>query len=369
MPDAAHASHGEDVQDRREISVEALAQKLAGGDAAFVVIDVREQDEVALARVPAALHVPLARALSGLPLNLEKTSTIALMCASGARAARARDALSSQGYTDVRIVSGGMTAWLAGGHPATGSAVPSAHTMSRYDRQMRLPEVGAVGQAKLGRAKVAVVGAGGLGCPVLLYLAAAGVGHLTIVDGDTVALDNLHRQVLYGTADVGADKVHAAKASLLRGSPHVTIDARRERLTETNARDVLQGHDVLVDATDNYAARRALNDASCMLSIPSVFGAVSRFAGEVLTHVPKVSACYACLHPAPPGPGLARTCAEEGVLGVVPGIVGVLQANEVLKLLLGFGTPLTGRLLVFDAHATTFRTLALDRVPTCASCG
>ena len=193
------------------------------------------------------------------------------------------------------------------------------------------------------------------------------MGHLTLVDHDEVALHNLHRQVLYGTSDVGRKKVLAAKDALLRRAPDLHVETHTERLTDTNAAGLLGGHDVLVDATDNYAARSALNRASCMLSIPAIIGAVSRFDGEVLTVVPG-SACYACLHPAPPGQGLGRTCAEEGVLGVVPGLVGLLQANEVLKLVLGYGSPLVGRLLVMDARATSFRSLALDRDPSCPVC-
>lgn len=348
------------------IDVDMLAHELRA-DVDCVLLDVRDDDEVASARILEARHVPLERVLAGAPLGLDKTTRIITLCATGKRAELARDALLSRGYADVRVARGGMNAWLSRGLPATGSAVPSAELAARYDRQMRLPEVGAHGQTRLQRAKVAVIGAGGLGCPCLLYLAAAGVGHLTLVDADHVSLDNLHRQVLYATSDVGRPKVLAAKDALLRGSPEVVVSTHEARLTNENAASLLAGHDVLVDATDNYAGRAAVNRASCKLSIPAIFGAVSRFEGEVLTHVPG-GACYACLHPSPPGEGLTRTCAEEGVLGVVPGAVGLLQANEALKLLLGYGTPLTGRLLTFDAKTTTFRALGLDRDPSCPVC-
>ncbi len=364
-----HSTHvfGSSSVPDRSIPPEALAEALARHDTP-TVIDVRDADEFSAAAIEGSLHLPLPRLLASEGLDVEKANKIILMCASGKRAEAARAHLVSRGYTDVRVAAGGMSAWLARGYPATGTAVPTADVSLRYDRQMRLPEVGATGQAKLLAARVAVVGVGGLGCPSLLYLAAAGVGHLTLVDHDEVAPHNLHRQVLYGTADVGRKKVLAAKDALLRRSPDLHVETHTERLTDTNAEGLLAGHDVLVDATDNYAARSALNRASCMLLIPAIIGAVSRFDGEVLTVVPG-SACYACLHPAPPGQGLERTCAEEGVLGVVPGLVGLLQANEVLKLVLGYGSPLVGRLLVMDARATSFRSLALDRDPSCRVCG
>ena len=333
----------------------------------LVLLDVREADELALAQIEGVVHVPLAD-VAARASSLDSSASFVVICAVGGRARRAQTTLRDLGFSRVRVLEGGMMAWLAGGHPATGSAVPSADVAARYDRQMRLPEVGPEGQAKLLAAKVAIVGAGGLGCPLLLYLAAAGVGHLTVIDFDHVALHNLHRQVLYGTADVGRPKVLAAKDAIARSNPSLVVTAVEARLHEENTRELLSGSHVLVDATDSFAARYAVNRASCMLSIPAVFGAVSRFSGEVLTRVPE-SACYACLHPTAPGPGLAPTCAEEGVLGVVPGIVGLLQANEVLKLLLGYGVPLASKLLTFDARSTTFRALALPRDPACAACG
>jgi len=348
------------------ITAEVLLTALSSGDLAPTVLDVREDGEVARARIEGSVHVPLAQ-LGARASTFDPEAPIVMVCAVGGRARKARDLLVGLGFTRVTVLEGGMTAWLSRGHPAVGTQVPAKEASARYDRQIRLPEVGPEGQATLVGAKVAVVGAGGLGCPLLLYLVAAGVGKITIVDFDDVALSNLHRQVLYGMGDVGRPKAIAAREALLRRNPGVKITSSSARLAPGNAASLLEGHDVLVDATDSFAARYALNRASCMLSVPAVFGAVSRFSGEVLTHTPG-EACYACLHPVAPGPELAPTCAEEGVLGVVPGVIGMLQANEVLKLLLGYGEPLASKLLTFDARTSTFRTLALPRDPTCATC-
>lgn len=358
-----------------DLSLEELAGLLARGEA-LTLLDVREADEFDAARVPGARSLPLSAlesagardALATLG-ELEDGARLVTFCAAGSRAIRARDALARLGLTGARAAAGGMLEWLARGLPAVGAAVPHPEDAQRYARQLRLPEVGPRGQARLARARIAIVGVGGLGCPAALYLAAAGVGHLTLIDPDVVALDNLHRQVLFRTEDVGAPKVSAARAALLARSPRLAVDARTERLGPENARGLLAGHDLLVDATDNYAARAEVNRASCDLAVPAVFGAVARFEGQLTTRVPGRGPCYACLHPGAPGPGMAPTCAEEGVLGVVPGVIGLLQAHEALKVLLGYGEPLVGTLLYFDARSSRFRALGFDRAPDCGACG
>ncbi|MFO0643607.1 MAG: ThiF family adenylyltransferase [Polyangiaceae bacterium] len=349
-----------------EITAEELAAWLRGEGDRPIVVDVREPHEVATGTIADAWVSPLSAGLDDLVRRLPGGAHVVLVCARGERAKRAQSTIDSSLYASIRVLRGGMATWEAEGHPVARDAALDGLDARAFDRQMRLPEVGPHGQAKLARARVAVVGAGGLGCPVLLYLAAAGVGHLTVVDFDTVAIENLHRQILYGPGDVGAPKVSAAAAALARLHPHVHVAGHVARFGDDTAH-LLAGHDVVVDATDSFGARSAVNRAALAHRIPAVLGAVSRFEGQVMTHLPGTP-CYACLHPEPPAPGLSRSCSEEGVLGVVPGIVGLLQASEVLKVLLGIGEPLTGRLLTFDARSARFLTLRLERDASCPAC-
>ncbi len=262
------------------------------------------------------------------------------------------------------------------------AAPPWADAAERYARQLALPEVGAAGQARLARARVLLVGAGGLGSPAALYLAAAGVGHLGVVDPDRVDASNLHRQVLHGTGDVGRFKAESARDRLAALNPHVRVDAAALRLTAANARALLAGYHVVVDGSDNFAARYAVNDAAVALGVPVVHGAATRFDGQASVFAPTAAAgdalpgapwpespCYRCLFPAPPAPGTVPSCEEGGVLGAVPGIVGAVQAAEALKLLLGVGEPLVGRLLLVDVRRMRFHTVALRRDPACPACG
>lgn len=240
----------------------------------------------------------------------------------------------------------------------------------RYARHLILPEVGREGQERLKRARVLCIGAGGLGSPVTLYLAAAGVGHLTLIDADVVDETNLQRQVLYGTDDVGRPKAEAARARLGLLNPHVQVEAVRERFTAANARALVAAHDVVVDGTDNFPARYLSNDACVLAGRPNVYGSIFRFEGQVsVFNAPAGGPCYRCLFPEPPPPEMVPSCAEAGVLGVLPGVIGALQATECLKLLLGQGSPLVGRLLLFDALALEFRELRLRRDPRCPVCG
>jgi molybdopterin/thiamine biosynthesis adenylyltransferase len=355
-----------------ELGLEELASALTR-ERTFTVIDVREADEVAEAHLEASTHVPLAElerdpraALAARGLTQEHE--LVTFCAAGGRAARAREKLREAGFSKVRAARPGMQAWVAKGLPHAGRSLTD-DPLARYARQMRLPEVGRRGQETLAGAHVLVVGAGGLGCPVLLYLASQGVGTLTVVDPDVVSRDNLHRQILYSDADVGRLKVDAACELLRAKNPGLTAHPIASRVDASNVEDLARGAHVLVDASDNYAARAAVNLASCKLEVPAVFGAVSRFEGEVTTRVPGKGPCYACLHPSPPVPGIAPTCAEEGVLGAVPGVVGLLQANEVTKLLLGFGEPLVGTLLHVDLRSMRFFRLGYDENPSCHVCG
>jgi adenylyltransferase/sulfurtransferase len=245
----------------------------------------------------------------------------------------------------------------------------TSQELSRYARQMRLPRLGETGQVKLKNASVLIVGAGGLGSPAALYLAAAGVGRMGIADGDRVDITNLHRQILFGTEDVGMAKVDVAARELRSVNPHVAIECIDERITTSNAREVVRRYDVVLDATDNFPTRYLLSDACVLEDRPLVYGSVDRFEGQVSVFATVDGPCYRCLFPEPPEPGSVDNCAVAGVLGVLPGLVGTAQATEVLKLLLGIGEPLVGRVLMIDALSMRFRSIAVDRDPTCPSCG
>lgn len=245
----------------------------------------------------------------------------------------------------------------------------SPEEIARYSRHLLLPEVAAEGQARLGAGSVLVVGAGGLGSPAALYLAAAGVGRIGLVDFDAVETSNLQRQVLYDVSSVGRPKLEVARERLAALNPHVDVALFPERLSRENALRVLEGFDVVLDGTDNFATRYLTNDACFLLGKPNVYGSIYRFEGQVSVFRPRGGPCYRCLYPAPPPPGLVPSCAEGGVLGVLPGVVGALQATEALKLLLGIGRPLAGRLLLYDALALTFREIAVPRDPACPLCG
>jgi adenylyltransferase/sulfurtransferase len=240
---------------------------------------------------------------------------------------------------------------------------------ARYNRHLILPEVGSEGQLKLKSSSVLIVGAGGLGSPLALYLAAAGVGRLGLVDFDVVDESNLQRQVIHGTSDVGRSKLDSARDRLREINPHVTVDLYDTRFSSENALDILHGYDVVADGTDNFPTRYLVNDASVLSSIPNVYASIFRFEGQVSVFGASGGPCYRCVYPEPPPPGLIPSCAEGGVLGVLPGIVGSVQASEVIKVLLGVGDSLVGRLLLIDVLTSTFRTLRLRRNPDCPVCG
>ncbi len=334
-------------------------------------LDVRELDEWQEGHLPGAFHIPRGNLESRIEaLVPDKQHEIVVYCASGARSAFAAKSLEELGYTNVSSMSGGFTDWKRNGYEFETPKVLSPEQRSRYSRHLLIPEVGEKGQQKLLGARVLLIGAGGLGSPASLYLAAAGVGTLGIVDGDVVDDSNLQRQIVHSTERLGEPKVLSAKRTIEALNPDVQVEAYQERLTSDNVERIIgAGWDVIVDGADNFPTRYLVNDASVWHDVPVVHGSIYRFEGQVTVFHPGVGPCYRCLFPAPPPPELAPSCAEGGVLGVLPGIVGSLQASEALKIILGAGETLTGRLLLFDALATTFDEVLVKRDPSCPVCG
>lgn len=338
-----------------------------------VLIDIRDPDETA-AGLPTAAHA-LPRGALELKIEqvAEQDSEVLLLCGSGQRSLLAAANLRELGYSKVASVSGGYAAWKNAALPVSVPNRMDPLARQRYSRQMILDDIGEDGQQQLQQAKVLVVGAGGLGCPASLYLAAAGVGQLTLIDADKVELSNLHRQVLHGSLSVGQPKVQSASERLRQLNPEVQIRAIEGRLNADNVAALVAEHDVIVDGADNLATRYLLNAATVEARKPLVYAAVERFEAQVSVFWPAADGgpwpCYRCLFPYPPPPEAAPNCAEAGVLGVVPGIVGLLQANETLKILLRIGQPLTGRLLCFDARQSSWRELRLPVDPQCPGCG
>ncbi len=338
-------------------------------DPAVAFVDVREVPEWELGHVPGASHV----AKSHLEQEIEalvpdRATPVVLYCAGGFRSLFAGQTLRAMGYRDVVSMAGGFREWVSLGLPSTRPALLSDEQRRRYSRHLLVPEVGVDGQARLLASKVLIVGAGGLGSPAALYLAAAGVGTLGIIDFDVVDLSNLQRQVLHATDRVGQKKVASAAVAIAALNPDVTVIPHDEVLGPTNVDAIIAGYDVVIDGTDTFETRYTLNDAAVAAGIPVVHASVFRFEGQLTTFVPFAGPCYRCLYPTPPPPELAPGCSVAGVLGVVPGIMGLLQANEALKVLLGIGEPLVGRLLLFDALDASFTELRLARDPACPAC-
>ena len=351
-------------QDIKEVTVEQVNTDLRAGKKIHLV-DVRERDEVLDGYIPDAELIPRGF----LELNVEEDVTmergaeIVLYCAGGNRSALAARDLEFMGYTNASSMIGGFKAWKDAGHSVVQGGLLSEEDMRRYSRHLILPEVGEKGQQKLLDAKVLLVGVGGLGCPSALYLAAAGVGTLGLVDADIVDMSNLQRQVLFGETDVGRPKVEAAKERLLDLNPGITVNTHYELLTSANVLEIFEQYDIVVNGCDNFPTRYLVNDASVLTGKTVVDGSIFRFEGQVTVYDPKIGPSYRCLYPEPPPPGEVPSCAEGGVLGVLPGTVGVMQATEVIKLVLGEGNPLIGRMLVYDAMEMKFRELKLRRNP------
>jgi molybdopterin/thiamine biosynthesis adenylyltransferase/rhodanese-related sulfurtransferase len=340
------------------------------GDQEIVVVDVREKHEWNEGHIPAALHVPRGF----LELQIEeavpdKSKTVVLYCAGGVRSLIAGTTLQQMGYKDVISMSGGFGQWKANGYSFVQPRVLSEVQAKRYSRHVLVPEVGERGQFKLLDSRVLLIGAGGLGSPAAYYLAAAGVGTIGIIDADVVEESNLQRQIIHNTKRVGQYKAESARETIEALNPDVKVITYIERLDETNVARIIAGYDVIIDGTDNFPTRYLLNDAAIIANKPVVHGSVFRFEGQLTIFKPHEGPCYRCLYPEPPPPALAPSCAEAGVLGVLPGIIGLLQATETIKLLLGIGEPLVGRMMTYDALAGEFNELRLYRDPECPACG
>ena len=350
----------------REVTVQDVVD-LPSGSA--TIVDVREASEWEQGHVPGASHISksyIEQQIEG--VAPDRAQPIVLYCAGGVRSLFAAQTLVDMGYTDVVSVKGGFQAWKGAGFEFDTPVVLSADQKQRYSRHLLIPEVGSEGQAKLLGSKALLIGAGGLGSPAALYLAAAGVGTIGLVDFDIVDVSNLQRQIVHTTDRVGERKVESAKIAINALNPEVKVVAHEEMLVADNVERIIAGYDVILDGTDTFETRYILNDAAVAAGIPVIHASVFRFEGQLTTFIPYEGPCYRCLYPTPPPPELAPGCSVAGVLGVVPGIMGMLQANEALKVLLGIGNTLAGRLLLFDALETEFTELQLRRDPHCPVC-
>jgi molybdopterin/thiamine biosynthesis adenylyltransferase/rhodanese-related sulfurtransferase len=334
------------------------------------LIDVRELEEHAQGMIPGTLHIPRGFLELRIERNVpDRETPVVVYCASGTRSVLAARSLGELGYTHVSSLAGGFTGWKRAGLPWEQPVSLRPDQETRYSRHTLLPEVGIAGQLKLLGAKVLCIGAGGLGSPSSMYLAAAGIGTIGIVDDDVVDASNLQRQILHGTDRVGTAKVDSAETTLRQLNPDVRVDKHRTRITSDNALALIAPYDLIIDGADNFATRYLVNDAALRLGKPVIHASIFRFEGQMTVFPANGSPCYRCLFPAPPPAEDAPSCAEAGVLGVLPGIMGVLQATEAVKLVLGLGESLAGRLLMYDAIRTRFRELKLRRDPTCPTCG
>jgi sulfur-carrier protein adenylyltransferase/sulfurtransferase len=335
-----------------------------------VLVDVRESEEWDAGHIPGATHVPrgyLESRIDG--VVPDRSQRVVLYCASGTRSALAAHTLKDLlGYEDVASMTGGITLWKDRGYDVDVPQSLSREQRERYSRHLLVPEIGLDGQLKLLSAKVLLLGAGGLGSPIALYLAAAGVGTLGIVDDDDVDLSNLQRQVIHTSDRIGVAKVDSAEESVKAINPDVNVVKYKTRLDAGNIMEIIDGYDVIVDGADNFPTRYLLNDASVRLDIPVVSASILGFDGQLSVFKPHDGPCYRCLYPVPPPAELAPSCGANGVLGVLPGTMGMLQATEVIKLVTGAGEPLVGRLLLYEALSATFTELKVRRDPDCPIC-
>jgi molybdopterin/thiamine biosynthesis adenylyltransferase/rhodanese-related sulfurtransferase len=350
-----------------EVDPAEVSEHLGNG---VVLVDVRESEEWDRGHIPGAVHVPrgyLESRIEG--AAPDRDARVILYCATGQRSALAAHTLKQLlGYSDVASMTGGITLWKDRGYKVEVPKVLTPEQKERYGRHLLLPEVGAEGQAKLLDAKVLLLGAGGLGAPTALYLAAAGVGALGIVDDDDVDLSNLQRQVIHTTGRIGTPKVDSAEATIHALNPDVNVVKYPVRLDASNIMEIIDGYDVIVDGVDNFPTRYLLNDATVRLGIPVVSASILGFDGQLSVFKPHDGPCYRCLYPVPPPAELAPSCGANGVLGVLPGTMGMLQATEVVKLVTGIGEPLIGRLLLYEALGATFTELKVRRDPNCPIC-
>jgi sulfur-carrier protein adenylyltransferase/sulfurtransferase len=354
----------------REIQPEEARERLREPEAPLL-LDVRTDRERSVSFIPGSVHVPMAEVEERIgEVAPDPSRPIITYCASGRRSRDILPTLDALGYDSGVSMAGGIVAWQARGYPTESPSTLDDEKLARYSRHLLIPEVGIEGQQRLLETSILLIGAGGLGSPAALYLAAAGVGRLGIVDDDRVDASNLQRQVLHSTQELGESKAESARSSLEELNPDVEVVTYEERLTSENVDRILaQGWELVVDGADNFPTRYLLNDASVWHDIPVVHGSIYRFDGQATVFKPYEGPCYRCLFPQPPPPELAPSCAEGGVLGVLPGVIGSLQANEALKLALGIGEPLIGRLLLFDALTATFSEVSVRRDPACPVCG
>ncbi len=351
----------------QEVDPSEVAELMHEGVA---IIDVRETEEYAAGHLPGAKHVPrsyLETRIEG--VVPDRSSQVILYCASGNRSAYGARTLEQElGYEHVRSMTGGITLWKDRGYDVEVPRALSAEQRERYSRHLLIPEIGVEGQQKLLDAKVLLLGAGGLGSPTALYLAAAGVGTLGIVDDDVVDLSNLQRQVIHDTERIGTPKVDSAEQTIRALNPDVNVVKYQTRIDASNIMEIIEGYDVIVDGVDNFPTRYLLNDASVRLQIPVVSASILGFDGQLSVFKPYDGPCYRCLFREPPPAELAPSCGANGVLGVLPGTMGLLQATEVVKLLLGIGDPAIGRLLLYDALGATLTEVKVHRDPECPIC-
>ena len=335
----------------------------------YKVIDVREVDEHSQGAIPGAHLVPrgvMERDIAG--VIPDRQTAVVVYCSAGSRSALAAASLAEMGYSNVVSLAGGFDRWKEEGRAWRVGEGLTADQRNRYSRHVLLPEVGEKGQTELLESKALIIGAGGLGSPAALYLAAAGVGTIGIVDFDTVDATNLQRQVLHNLDRVGMPKPDSARETLNALNPDVKVITHHERLTAVNALDLMTGYDVVIDGGDNFPTRYLVNDASLHLKLPVVHGSIFRFEGQASVFDPYEGPCYRCLFRKPPPPELAPSCSEAGVLGVLPGIIGSIEAMEAIKLILGIGDSLAGRLMIYDALEQDFTTVAVERDPECPAC-
>jgi len=350
--------------------VHSAIERANGEGPGFVLVDVRETDEWDAGHLPGARHVPRGHLESRIEgAAPDRSQRVVLYCASGNRSALAAHTLRDQlGYEHVESLTGGITLWKDRGYEVEVPRALTKEQRERYSRHLLVPEIGLEGQTRLLDAKVLLLGAGGLGSPTALYLAAAGVGTLGIVDDDDVDLSNLQRQVIHTTDGIGTAKVDSAERAVRELNPDVQVVKYKTRLDASNIMDIIPGYDVIVDGVDNFPTRYLLNDATVRLQIPVVSASILGFDGQLSVFKPYDGPCYRCLYPVPPPAELAPSCGANGVLGVLPGTMGLLQATEVVKLIVGAGEPLIGRLLLYEALGATFTELKVRRDPECPIC-
>src|SRR3954467_1693567 len=353
-----------------EVDPGEVHELISNGHNGYVVVDVREQHEFEQAHLPGAVHVPRGHLESRIEgAAPDKSQRVITYCASGNRSALAANTMLKElGYESVESMTGGITLWKDRGYEVEVPKALSPEQRERYSRHLLIPEIGLDGQQKLLDAKVLLLGAGGLGSPAALYLAAAGVGTIGIVDNDVVDLSNLQRQVAHSNDRIGVPKVDSAEQAIKEINPEVKVEKYNVRLGADNVMEIIDGYDVIVDGLDNFPTRYLLNDATVRKQIPVVSASILGFDGQLSVFAPYEGPCYRCLYPTPPPAELAPSCGANGVLGVLPGTMGLLQATEVIKLILGEGDPLIGRLLMYDALAATVSEVRVRRDPACPIC-